>query len=396
MGLSTIRTLKIALSGKISLRLHPIILTGADMEKRIAAEHGIICRVPGDRFGYFGWPSIARADDGTLLAVGSGFRSQHICPWGKTVLSVSSDSGRTWSWPRIINDSPIDDRDAGIINLGGDKLLVSWFTSDTRQYANDHYAKMFDVDDWNATLSHWTDELVDKWLGSWIMLSENGGDTWSEPIRSPVTAPHGPILLSNGDLLYLGKGFTRVRADGRIMAARSADGGRTWSIAGTVPLYEGTIPDNYHEPHVVELPSGKLIGLIRVERFDPEDQSAGLINFSIFQTDSTDGGKTWSTAKPTGVLGSPPHLIRHSSGVLICVYGYRAPGFGQRAMISRDEGVTWDADWILRDDGPGGDLGYPASVELEDGSIFTVYYQSVPGDDRCSLMWSRWQPGSVI
>ena len=58
--------------------------------------------------------------------------------------------------------------------------------------------------------------------------------------------------------------------------------------------------------------------------------------------------------------------------------------------LSRDDGATWDHDWIIRDDGPDGDLGYPASVELDDGSLFTVYYQKVPGDAKCSLLCSRW------
>ena len=46
---------------------------------------------------------------------------------------------------------------------------------------------------------------------------------------------------------------------------------------------------------------------------------------------------------------------------------------------------------MLRDDGPDGDLGYPCSLELEDGSIFTVYYQKQPGDALTSILWTRWQ-----
>lgn len=361
------------------------------MEKRVAAEHGVVCRIRGESFGYFGWPSIARTEDGTLLVASSGLRSEHVCPWGKTVLNTSRDDGMTWSWPRIINDSPIDDRDAGIICLGGERLLVSWFTSDTRQYPVPPDDRAFGVEAWTGTIAGWTDKTMERWLGSWVMLSDNAGQTWSEPFRSPVTAPHGPILLSDGDLLYLGKEFTDPRSEGRIAAARSSDGGRTWNMAGVVPLHEGTTPANYHEPHVVELPSGKLTGMIRVERFEPEDREAGLVNFGLFGTESTDGGKTWTAAAPTGVYGSPPHLIRHSSGVIVCVYGYRAPGFGQRVMLSYDDGATWDTDWIIRDDGPGGDLGYPASVEMDDGSMFTIYYQNIPGDAKCSLLWSRWK-----
>jgi len=359
--------------------------------KRLTAEHGIVCRLADERFGYFGWPSVARTEDGALIVASSGLRTQHICPWGKTVLNVSLDEGRTWSWPRVISDSPIDDRDAGIISLGSQRLLVSWFTSDTRQYADENHAKSYDVEGWKLAISTWTDEMVARWLGSWVIMSEDGGETWGRPVRVAVTSPHGPIRLASGDLLYLGKDFTNPRHSGHITSARSSDAGRTWTVTGVVPEYPGTGPGNYHEPHVVELSSGKLIGMVRVQGLRQEHLDQGLIEFSLFQTESTDGGVTWSPASPIGVYGSPPHLIRHSSGALVCVYGYRRPGFGQRAMLSDDDGATWDSDWIIRDDGPDGDLGYPASVEMDDGSIFTVYYQKVPGDTKCSLLWSRWR-----
>lgn len=362
------------------------------MEKRLKTEHGIVCRLPGERFGYFGWPSVARAADGTLLAVSSGLRSEHICPWGKTVLNISKDSGKNWSGPQVINDSPIDDRDAGVVNLGGKKLLVSWFTSDTRQYKEGcrKWLGQEEVENWMATLNTWSDEMVKKWVGSWVMLSSDGAATWGKPVRAPVSTPHGPVLLRDGSLLYLGKD-SREMSDGRILAAESSDGGRKWKVLGEMPVCKGTIPKHYHEPHLAELPSGKLVGMIRVEGLEKEAPEQGLINFSLFQTESPDGGHTWTAARPTGVYGSPPHLLWHSSGTLICVYGYRKSGYGQRAMFSRDDGATWDADWIIRDDGPDSDLGYPASTELEDGSLFSVYYQKWPGDRKCSLLWSHWQ-----
>jgi sialidase-1 len=364
------------------------------MAKRLAAEHGIICRLPGERLGYFGWPSIARLDDGMLVVASSGLRSEHVCPWGKTVLNVSTDDGRTWSAPRVINDSPIDDRDAGVVHLGGGRLLVSWFTSDTRRYRQADWCKRTlgeaELARWDAALAGWTDDLVRRWLGSWVMLSDDRGATWSAPIRAPVSTPHGPIRLASGDLLYLGKDADAM-GEGRIWAARSRDGGRAWTVLGAVPECAGTTPKNYHEPHVIALPTGKLVGMIRVEQLAVERPADGLINFSLFQTESPDGGATWTPARPTGVCGSPPHLLRHSSGALVCVYGFRRPGYGQRAILSRDDGATWESDWIIRDDGPDGDLGYPASAELADGSLLTIYYQKVPGDRKCSLLWSRWR-----
>lgn len=362
------------------------------MEKRINAQHGILCRLPGERFGYFGWPSVARMDDGTLVAASSGLRSQHVCPWGKTVVHFSADDGKTWSASKVINDSPLDDRDAGVVNLGERKLLVTWFTSDTRKYVESckSWLGEEEVASWSEALASWTDEIVKRWLGSWILLSEDGGQTWSQPVRVPVSTPHGPIVLSDGRLLYLGKD-AREMNNGEILCAESEDGGRAWTVLGSVPVCEGTQNQNYHEPHLAELASGKLVGMIRVESLAQESPAEGLINFSLFQTESEDGGRTWTAAKPTGVYGSPPHLLRHSSGALVCVYGYRKPPYGQRAMISRDEGITWDSGWVIRDDGPDSDLGYPASAELPNGDLFTLYYQKYAAGERCSLLWSRWE-----
>ena len=53
----------------------------------------VICKQPGR---YIGWPTIARSKTGDLLAVFSGDREEHICPWGKTHLVRSSDDGVTW------------------------------------------------------------------------------------------------------------------------------------------------------------------------------------------------------------------------------------------------------------------------------------------------------------
>ncbi len=366
--------------------------------KKVKASHGIVCRLPDDPFGYFGWPSVTRMADGTLVAASSGLRAAHVCPWGKTVLHFSHDDGLTWSDSVVINDSPIDDRDAGVISLGGQKLLVSWFTSDTRIYWPREESMRNSMGDelyaeYMAKTKAWQDETVFANLGSWVMLSQDG-KTWGEPIPVPVTAPHGPVLRKNGDLLYFGKSVAKgsgfhdtLRAAG-IQCHVSQDEGRTWTLLGEVPLAEGTEEANYHEPHIVELPSGKLVGLIRYQHSEAVKKHD---RFTIFQSESVDGGKTWTRAYPTGAKGSPPHLLLHSSGAVICVFGHREAPYGEWAMISYDECQTWEQDFVLRDDGPDGDLGYPASVELADGSIFTLYYQKYAAGEVPSLLWTRWE-----
>ncbi len=365
--------------------------------KYLVAEHGVVCRLPGERFGYFGWPTVERLADGTLIVASSGLRADHICPWGKTVLHTSTDNGRTWSAPRVINDSPMDDRDAGLISLGGQRLLVSWFTLDVRKHVGDALFNGLspeEVNLWKSALARMTPDALEQWEGSWIMLSETAGATWGAPIRVPVSTPHGPVRLRNGDLLYLGKryGTNDDLHLACITAVHSVDGGRSWAILGSVPVCPGTDNANYHEPHVVELPSDRLLGMIRIENHAGRDLAgAGLLSFSMMQTESDDGGRTWTPARPLGFHGSPPHLLRHSSGVLLLTYGYRQAPYGQRVAFSRDDGATWDHDWIIRDDGPDGDLGYPSTVELPDGSLFTACYQKAAAGEKCSLLWSKWQ-----
>lgn len=369
------------------------------MSKRLVSESGVVCRLPGERLGYFGWPSVARLDDGTLIVGSSGLRTEHVCPFGKTVINVSSDEGRSWSEPRAIQDSLIDDRDVGVVNLGGGKVLVTWFRSQaSRQCGEPEWLKPEEVKLWREAHAACDGDELRALLGSWVMLSVDGGVTWGAPMRVPVSAPHGPTVLRSGELLYLGKDFSSDLGQvggTAIEAARSGDNGSSWEVVGSVPVAEKTVASNYHEPHVVELPSGRLVGMIRIQNYGNDKLAdSGIEHFSMMQTESDDGGRTWSRARALGFHGSPPHLLRHSSGVLILTYGYRLAPYGQRVAFSYDDGATWDYDWILRDDGPGSDLGYPATVELTDGELFTVYYQKYGDDTKCSLLSSHWKlPG---
>lgn len=95
----------------------------------------------------------------------------------------------------------------------------------------------------------------------------------------------------------------------------------------------------------------------------------------------------------TQILCHPPHLIRLRNDWILATYGGRYKPYGQRACISRDGGQTWNVDReiLIRDDAPNSDLGYPSSVEMPDGSIFTVYYQiDKPGEKPC-IMATRWE-----
>ena len=57
---------------------------------------------------YHGWPTLIRRKNGELLLAFSGGRESHVCPFGRLELMRSKDDGRTWGWPQVIYDGPIE------------------------------------------------------------------------------------------------------------------------------------------------------------------------------------------------------------------------------------------------------------------------------------------------
>jgi len=352
----------------------------------------IICQQE-DR--YIGWPTIALTENKELIAVFSGDRDAHVCPWGKTQMIKSADNGTTWSAPITINNSPLDDRDAGIIQTKQGTLIASWFTSVYFIYMFEDKGNEWSPEMqryWGRHIEKLTPETKKQWLGNWIIRSENSGKTWGKPINTIVNAPHGPIQLTDGRLLYLGiNGIIGDKNSDfppdhlRIAAAESCDDGLTWKIIGYVPVPGFLNPGSsaFHELHAVETADGKIVAMIR--------HHGNPGNKYLWQTESTDGGKTWTEAHQTEIWGYPPHLIRLKNDWLLVSYGRRKKPFSERACISRDGGKTWDVhNELTIANAPNSDLGYPASVQLEDGSIYTVYYQVAKKGEKTCLMGTHW------
>jgi hypothetical protein len=127
-----------------------------------------------------------------------------------------------------------------------------------------------------------------------------------------------------------------------------------------------------------------LIAAIRAENKE------ALSKFSLYFVSSKDGGKTWGKAWEFGRIGSPPHLLLRKDGSIVVTYGRRRAPFGIRASISYDGCRTFGEEFILSD-APNGDLGYPATTELADGSLVTVYYQPFEKDNRTSIFFTKWR-----
>jgi len=183
----------------------------------------------------------------------------------------------------------------------------------------------------------------------------------------------------------------------RVWALRSEDKGKTWQLH--VMAYDGI--HDFDETGMLALPDGRILAMIRSSKWDGKRYAVDHGN--LWQTESTDGGKTWSPIRKTDIWGFPATLIRLRNGDVLCSYGYRREPYGVRACLSHDGGRTWDVanEVVLRDDGFIGkgtyhearppDHGYPVSVELSDGTIFTVYYITLD-DGVTHIAATRWSP----
>jgi len=340
---------------------------------------------------YHGWPTVARCRSGELLLSYSGGREGHVCPFGRVELMRSADEGRTWIDPQVLLDTLIDDRDSGVLETRKGTLLVTTFTSLAYESMLAKAEKLqpgqrgaWDpkrLARWIAARDKLSAEQRKAKLGVWMLRSIDGGRNWSAPYDTLVNSPHGPIELSDGRLLYAGKDLWRP--DARVGVCQSTDDGQSWQWLAPIPVRPGDASKNYHELHAVETTDGRLIVQIR----NHNKTNAG----ETLQCESTDGGKTWSTPHAIGVWGLPSHLLRLRDGRLVMTYGYRRKPFGNQARLSTDGARTWSAPITLSDDGMGGDLGYPSTVELADGTLLSVWYESMKDVRGAVLRQARWK-----
>lgn len=331
---------------------------------------------------FHGWPTLARRADGELLVACSGGREAHVCPFGRVELMRSRDNGATWTWPEVLIDTAIDDRDAGLLVTPSGALLVTTFTSlayeKTLEGAANWPAERRER--WESANRRLSASQRQQLLGTWMIRSGDAGLTWSAPYRVPVNSPHGPIALSGGRLLYPGvQLWEKAR---KVGVAESRDDGRSWRWLADIPARPGDDPVNYHELHGVETAGGTIVVHIRNHNKTNERET--------LQTESRDGGRTWTTPRAIGVWGLPSHLLRLRDGRLLMSYGYRRTPRGNHARVSSDHGKTWSEALVLSTDG-GVDIGYPSTVELADGTLATVWYERPGEGPHAQLRMAHWR-----
>ena len=302
--------------------------------------------------------------DGVHISFGTRTHPSHNDPAGGTAIMRSVDGCRTWEI--LLKDEECgcpEEINAIQAMKAPDGTLLTVHTG--WEYYPQAKREELEAAGW---------ELADAGEGSVAALSghaarvsRDGGKTWKDQELPLPNAPgimgfHGGIVTDQGIVLWPVYG-SPMRGDlGHSYVYRSADSGRTWTFHEIMADARGELPVN--ETSLLDLGGGHLLAFART--------GAGADR--MLRAESLNGGVNWGRLADSGITGHPPDLLKLRNGHVLLTYGYRHTPFGVRATISKDNGQTWGDEFILRDDGRNGDLGYPMSIQLADGTIFTAYY----------------------
>lgn len=315
--------------------------------------------------------------------------TEHIANDGDVFVLRSKDQGKTWGQKQwIANLKDVDEREACGIQLKDGTIVMAVFYNNLYFPDGSYFL-------WKPKEKLPADPVHPR-LGTYIITSNDNGRTWSKPnyinikgmpvnglegpTDAPIELPDGSIAMGvigyalNGDAKNTGSIFLR-----------SADRGKTWHYVSTIASDPGGKLGGFVEPGIVRTKTGRIIACLR----NHAEENA------IWTTYSDDNGKTWKPVWKTEMIGHPVDLIQLADGRIMATYGIRPahakPG-GIRACFSNDNGVTWDitTETQLRNDFLNLDVGYPESIQLSDGKIFTAYYFNLFG--KYFLGATYWTP----
>lgn len=339
-----------------------------------------------DKF-YSSFPSIVQRRNGELLVA---FRraperrrlgeknTTHTDPNSYLVMVRSRDNAKTWSpEPELIYAHPFGgSQDPCMIQLRDGTLVCSSYGW---ALLNHDYASQLD-----DSLRH--GDFV--FLGGWLLRSRDAGRTWQGPILPPhVGADNTPDIFGQPVHAY-NRGAMCEGRDGRlywVTAANTAvkprrtethllvssDQGLNWEYSSLVAADPKI---TFNESSLYETPKGDLVAFMRTADFNDHTVIAR----------STDHGKSFHPWQDAGWQGHPHYALRLPDKRVLLVYGYRHAPYGIRARILDAECTDFATapEFVLRDDGGNGDLGYPWASLLTKNRALVVYYFNQKGGTR--------------
>jgi len=296
------------------------------------------------------------------LAVVYRTGAPHVGISGTLAVSTSTDGGISWSDPVEVQPRWDDNRNPAFGSNAAGDLIVAFWKARLHNYAENPQGR-------GLHYQAGTKERWDAIPALYICTSTDGGLTWHEamePYKSrllSLASPYGRIISApDGTLLMPIYGVPRDPIEGVrdiSVLLRSRDGGVTWGD-------ETLVAAGYNETAFAFSRAGQLLAAARSE--------SGHV--AVLHSD--DLGRTWT--EPTQITRDGEHpadLTVLQSGRVLLTFGRRIRPMGCGLLLSADGGHTWDRERevLLAGDGvENGDLGYPSTVQLDDGRLVTVLY----------------------
>jgi predicted neuraminidase len=212
--------------------------------------------------------------------------------------------------------------------------------------------------------------------------SRDNGKTWS-PVEHLPAGLYGPIknkplMLSDGAIIS-GTSVESYRS-WACWVERSTDNGRNWTRIG--PITVDTAPREVSAPAVASVPGsgewGRTHGIIQpavvplgkgLRMYARATQDVGRICYA----DSSDGGLSWTAARPTALPNpnSGIDAVGLKDGRIVLVYNHTAKGRSPLNVAVSNDGDRWNMFQTLESEP--GEFSYPAVIQAVNGDVHIVY-----------------------
>lgn len=336
---------------------------------------------------YSTFPSVVVRKDGEIIcafrrapdrnALWGAPGPTHTDPNSYLMLVRSKDGGQTWTkTPELIYADPLGgSQDPCMVQLSDGSIVCTSYG-------------------WALVPPEGFDKLKDTghhgafyFLGGYVVRSDDGAKSWKGPFV-PIPIPGNPAKDALGKPCpAFNRGAMTQGKDGKlywVVAGRdggtgptqvhlmiSSDRGETWTYSCPVAKDEKI---TFNETSIIQTKKGDFVAFIRTNGFDGK----------LVYARSTDGGKSFGQWQDGGFFGHPFHAIHLRDGRIVLVYGYRQAPFGIRAKILDPEctDITTAPEFVLREDGGSGDIGYPWAAQLPDGKVLVTYYFNLNNGTR--------------
>ncbi|MFO7611930.1 MAG: exo-alpha-sialidase [Clostridia bacterium] len=305
------------------------------------------------------WPQLRLACEGEIYMTGFN-RPSHGKTQGDIDCWKSADGGRLFSYAGTpVRHEPGCNRMnnvSGFAQNGDFLTIVSGYSNrpeiiyDDEKYLSEYFYK--------------SEVLVPV-----AARSADGGKTYSAKPLNYCFA--GESIIPFGEIIGIGNGalaasiyvlgavktvdFKNCKRRAGILVSR--DDGDTWG-----EFYE--IDRDINETSILYLDGNRMIAAARTA----EKQHIRLYM-------SNDGGVSWKFMEDGSMINQmPASLTRLNDGRILMCYGVRN---NQKSIIFRtadERGENWSEPSVLAVLDGAGDMGYPSSVQLGDGTIVTAYY----------------------